>query len=143
MNASDRKKLLALPFYMSKRAELPEPRDGQDEIKLFEEIFGERYHSHMEARVDSEDKITEFNYEKYFDPSLMEGVDTNSTSFKELVKALNFESRTKIEAHEQHKNQFRKLMPLLATLTADEKRALVHMLQNKSSSERLIADLTD
>lgn len=99
MHTSDRKKLLALPFYMSKRAELPEPRDGQDEMKLFEEIFGERYNDHMSARVDTEDKITEFNFEQYFDPSLLEGVDTDSKSFKEMIKVLNFESRTKIEAH--------------------------------------------
>lgn len=63
LHPSDRKKLLALPFYMSKRAELPEPREGQDEMSLFEEIFGERWNAHMDRRVDSEDKITEFNYE--------------------------------------------------------------------------------
>ena len=28
MNASDRKKLLALPFYMAKREQLPEPKPG-------------------------------------------------------------------------------------------------------------------
>lgn len=35
MNPSDRKKVLALPFYLAKRSQLPEPRQGQAEFKLF------------------------------------------------------------------------------------------------------------
>lgn len=44
LNSSDRKKLLALPFYLSKRAELPEPKKGQYEYKLFEELYGFKWH---------------------------------------------------------------------------------------------------
>lgn len=48
---------------MSKRAELPEPREGQDEMELFKEIFGKGWNDDMSKRIDTEDKITEFNYE--------------------------------------------------------------------------------
>jgi len=40
MQPSDKKKLLSLPFYMQKRAELPEPKFGQREWDLFKQIFG-------------------------------------------------------------------------------------------------------
>jgi hypothetical protein len=40
MNPSDKKKILALPFYLSKRTQLPEPRRGQREYKLFTELTG-------------------------------------------------------------------------------------------------------
>jgi hypothetical protein len=40
MNPSDRKKILALPFYLTKRHQLPEPRRGQKELELFEELTG-------------------------------------------------------------------------------------------------------
>jgi hypothetical protein len=33
---SDRKKMLAMPFALSKRTELPEPKKGQDEWEIFE-----------------------------------------------------------------------------------------------------------
>jgi hypothetical protein len=35
LHASDRKKLLALPFYLQKREALPEPKYGQKEWDLF------------------------------------------------------------------------------------------------------------
>jgi hypothetical protein len=35
MSSSDRKKLLALPFYLAKRSQLPEPRRNQNEMNLF------------------------------------------------------------------------------------------------------------
>lgn len=73
----------------------------------------------------------------------MENIDTDSVQFKELIKALNFESRTNIETHSDNQEKFKKMMPLFASLTAEEKRSLVHMLQNKSSSERLMEELND
>lgn len=39
-NPSDLKKMLSLPFYLSKRQELPEPKRGQKEYDLFKEIYG-------------------------------------------------------------------------------------------------------
>jgi len=43
LNPSDKKKLLALPFYLSKRMENPEPRRGQFECTLFKEMTGLDY----------------------------------------------------------------------------------------------------
>jgi hypothetical protein len=128
MNPSDRKKLLSLPFYMSKRAELPEPRDGQDEMKLFEEITGMSWYDDAHNRIDPEEKITEFNYEQYLDPTCMESINAETPEFKDLIKALNFVSRTKLETLADKKQQFKEVMPLFATLTNEEKRAFVHML---------------
>lgn len=43
LRASDRKKLLALPFYLIKRQELPEPKQGQKEWELFTEMYGKDF----------------------------------------------------------------------------------------------------
>ena len=40
MNNSDRKKLLALPFFLAKRAQTPEPRNGQSEFEFFKRVTG-------------------------------------------------------------------------------------------------------
>ena len=68
MNESDRKKLLALPFYLAKRSQLPEPRRGQPEFKLFQELSGgQNWYDDARVVVDDEHKITEFDYENYVD----------------------------------------------------------------------------
>lgn len=68
MNESDRKKLLALPFYLAKRSQQPEPRRGQAEFKLFEALTGGRnWYDDSRVIVDEEHKITEFDYENYVD----------------------------------------------------------------------------
>ena len=54
-----------MPFYLSKRAELPEPKMGQKEWTLFQTIYGEAYNAYEGVEFDKEDKITEFNYENY------------------------------------------------------------------------------
>jgi len=65
--SSDSKKLLALPFYLAKRAQLPEPKRGQLEWDLYREIYGEDYLNDLDLLSrDNEEKITEFNYEKFF-----------------------------------------------------------------------------
>ena len=50
---------------MKKRQEVPEPRRGQFEYELFEYIYGMRWHDDTLVSRDTEDKITEFNYEKF------------------------------------------------------------------------------
>jgi hypothetical protein len=57
LNVSDRKKLLALPFYLSKRSENPEPKRGQQEFELFKELTGKDWNHHWEQRFDQEHKI--------------------------------------------------------------------------------------
>lgn len=47
LNPSDRKKLLALPFYLVKRKQDPEPRYGQREWDLFKELTGKNWHDDL------------------------------------------------------------------------------------------------
>lgn len=63
--ASDRKKLLAFPFYLAKRGELPAPKKGQKEWDLFTELHGKSWDHYAGLEFDPEDKITEFNYENH------------------------------------------------------------------------------
>ena len=76
LNSSDRKKLLALPFYLTKRMQLPEPRRGQPEFDFFKELTGKDWYDDQHQLFDNEYKITEFDYENYFDPKLLKNVDT-------------------------------------------------------------------
>lgn len=82
MNPSDRKKLLALPFYLAKRSQLPDPRMGQKEFDLFKELTGRDWHDNDGVPFDPEQKITEFDYENYFPPELLKTVNTKSDDFK-------------------------------------------------------------
>jgi hypothetical protein len=52
MNPSDRKKLLALPFYLSKRRQLPEPRRGQLEFDVFKELTGKEWYDDASVQFD-------------------------------------------------------------------------------------------
>jgi hypothetical protein len=63
--------MLALPFYMNKRKELPEPRKGQLEYQLFEEIFGMNWDEDVQMNIDTEVKITEFNYEEFIPAEIL------------------------------------------------------------------------
>lgn len=58
MNSSDRKKILALPFYMTKRHQLPEPRKGQKEYNFFKELTGKEWYDDAHVLFDNEYKIT-------------------------------------------------------------------------------------
>lgn len=99
LNSSDRKKLLALPFYMSKRSQLPEPRKGQLEYKVFQELTKSDWFDDSFTDFDPEHKITEFDYENYFDANLLakNKLLTQSDDFKTVVRSLNLFSRTKHE----------------------------------------------
>jgi len=44
LNSSDRKKLLALPFFMSKRSQPPAPRKGQLEYDIFHELTKQNWY---------------------------------------------------------------------------------------------------
>lgn len=97
MLASDKKKLLSLPFYLSKRSELPEPKTGQKEWDLFQKMYGSPYNQYENVQLDDEDKITEFNYENYIPQAILDQTDTKSESFKYLIKAINLQTKTKME----------------------------------------------
>ena len=66
-------------------------------MKLFEELTGMSWYDDARVREDLEEKITEFNYEKFIHPELLKGVDTKSPEFLEKIKVMNFFSKTKYE----------------------------------------------
>jgi hypothetical protein len=136
---SDRKKLLALPFYLSKRVELPEPKKGQKEYQLFKELYGVAFDQYDDFEFDPEEKITEYNYEKFIDPEYLKSMDTSSEEFKLLIKRLNFGMRTTLEQHRDNQDRFKQLMPVLRRLNEEEARIFLHMIKNKqrqSASEK-------
>jgi len=144
---SDRKKMLALPFLMSKRVELPEPKKGQRQWSLFKELYGYDWDHFDKVIFDDEEKITEFTYENFISPHLIKGTDTHSESFKDLVKSINLNTKTTYEQHRHNQEHFKNLMPLLSKLNDEETEIFVHLLHNKSRSqnekEQFSNDLTD
>ena len=133
LQPSDRKKLLALPFFMAKRAESPDVRVGMAEKEIYETIFGRDWFFKPHEMVDDEKKITEFDYENYLQPELVSGEDTDTEEFKRLVRLLNLTSKTQLEQSDADKEGFRDAMPALAMLTQEEKWSLVHLLRNEST----------
>ena len=131
---SDRKKLLALPFYLDKRQEDPTPRIGQESFQLFKEMTGDDWNAYATTKFDKETKITEFEYENYLNPDLVKGMDTKSEDFKDMVRKLNYLTKTRYEAHEYKKTHFKKLQGVLTGLNGQEQRALIHLLKNKNGA---------
>ena len=81
--------------------------------------------------MDDEEKITEFNYENFIPTEVLARYDTNSDSFKEMIRIMNINSKTQMEQHEADKEEFKKMMPALAMLNADEKKSFIHLLKNE------------
>jgi hypothetical protein len=147
MNPSDKKKILSLPFYLTKRSQLPEPRRGQKEFDLFTEMTGGKNWYHEASKViDDEYKITEFDYENYFDKSLLPKNATDSVEFKRLIKILNLFTKTEHELLQEQKEGFKNLMPILRTLNAEEQEAFLHKLRNSGRSltdvDGLLSEMT-
>ena len=46
---------------------------------------------------DPEEKITEFNYEKFINKHILKSMDTSSQEFKNYIKMLNLTSMTQYE----------------------------------------------
>ena len=97
MNPSDRKKVLALPFYLSKRSQQPEPRSGQAEYNLFNNLTGTNWYADSRTITDPENKLTEFDYENYIDPLLLNKNINDSGEFKRLLRVLNVFTKTEHE----------------------------------------------
>ena len=74
----------------------------------------------MRVQHDLETKITEFDYENYLNPALLEGVDTTSDNFRDLVRGLNFLTKTKYEKLQEDKEAFSEMMGVLAGLSAED-----------------------
>jgi phosphoglycerate-specific signal transduction histidine kinase len=105
-------------------------------------MYGMNWFDDALTKEDTEEKITEFNYEKFIHPELLKGVDTKSPEFIEKIRVMNFLSKTKYERLQEAKKKFSTLMPLLKGLSEKEQRSLVHLLQNKSDEDRIINSVT-
>lgn len=114
---------------------MPEPKFGQKEWDLFTKMYGTRWDEYDDLKFDKEDKITEFNYENYIPQHLYNKNQTIEVEFKDEVKYLNLLTKTKYEKHKVNQEEFKKLMPVFATLTEDEAEILIHMIQNKRTRE--------
>lgn len=54
----------------------------------------------------------------------------NHPQFKEFIRAANYFTKTKIEAHEEAKEAFKEIMPLLRGLTKEETEVFIHKLKS-------------
>ena len=66
-------------------------------MALFEKMYGKKWHHYSGQVFDEEKKITEFDYEEYIHPGLLEGINTQSKDFKELIRMLNLSTKTEYE----------------------------------------------
>jgi hypothetical protein len=146
-HSSDRKKLLSLPFYMSKRAEKPVPKVGQKEWDMFKEIYGVEWSYYDHLKFDPEEKITEFNYEKFIPKNVLKKIDTKSDSFKRYIKVANLNSKTKFEQHKDNQENFSGMMGIITQLNPEETEIFMHLIKNKARSmnnqEQYTNDLID
>lgn len=135
---SDRSKLLSLPFFCNKRVQGPAPQKGQWQYDLFTEIAGgKNWEYYDDLEMDPEHKITIHEYEKHLSPGLLEAVDTESAEFKRGIKKETLLRKTNYERHNRLKEDFRKFMNILAPLTEDEGKSLVHLIRNKHNDNYL------
>lgn len=100
LNESDKKKLLALPFYLAKHTEMPEPKKGQKEWDLFTNLFGVEYDHLEDTKFDNEKKITEFDYEKFIHPEVLKHMDPKSDEFKREIRKQYLFKKTQMEQHD-------------------------------------------
>ena len=115
---------------MTKRTQCPDPKPGQWQYDAFKEMFGKDWHAYENLMIDEEKKITQFDYEEFLPTGYLNAVDTESEEFKNLIKELNFTSKTTYEQHQSNKEIFRKLMPFMATLDEKEGKDFLHLYQN-------------
>jgi uncharacterized protein YdiU (UPF0061 family) len=138
---------LALPFYLEKRQELPEPKKGQKEWNLFREMYGKEWNAYAGVKFDPEEKITEFNYEKFISKQLLKNMDTTSDEFKRYIKMLNLTTRTELERHKDNQENFKKMMPILSRLDEEETEIFLHLIHNKNrnmdTQQQMTNDLID
>ncbi len=68
-------------------------------------------------------------------------MDTDSQDFKDMIRSLNFSTKTKYEQHKANQQKFSSMMPLLAQLNAREQRDLVHLLESESGKGQYLDQL--
>jgi hypothetical protein len=92
--SSDRKRMLSLPIYLFKRTQDPQPLRGQKEFDLFANLTGKSYTSDSLTMLDKEEKITEFEFEKFLNPTLLKRINIHQDVFRDFVRLTNFQTNT-------------------------------------------------
>lgn len=89
-----------------KRHQKPQPKRGQWQWSLFTELYGKEWSHYDALEIDHEQKITEFDYEKFLPNGFLDTVNKDDDDFKTFIKKLNFNSRTEYERHQENKKEF-------------------------------------
>lgn len=97
-------------------------------------MYGKPWDHYDQLLWDEEDKITEFNYEKFVPESITNKFDTKSETFKDMIRMQNLFTKTEYEQHLKNKKEFKEIMPILAILDQEESEALLHLVRNKGRS---------
>jgi len=79
--------------------EMPEPKEGQKEYALFQKLYGKSWNYYENLEFDPQEKITEFNYEKFIPSEILKDMNTGSNEFKNTIELLNLNMRTDYEKH--------------------------------------------
>jgi len=68
------------------------------EFEVFKKVTNKDWYDDSYTEVDEEHKITEFDYENYFNPLLLQNKElVKSNEFKQFVRMLNIFSETEYE----------------------------------------------
>lgn len=87
---------------MARTMELPEPKKGQKEWDMFEDLTGKAWDKYDTLFFDQEEKITEFNYENHIPKPLLKGMDNQSKEFKMMIRKMNMQRKTQYEQHQEN-----------------------------------------
>jgi hypothetical protein len=124
---------------MLKRTQSPDPKPGMWQYSAFKDMFGEEWHAYDNAFLDTQKKVTEFDFENFFPAGFLKHQNTESDEFKRMVRELNFDSKTDLEQHQANQQLFRGLMPFMSQLTEKEGRDFIHLYQNNTRRDTLEA----
>lgn len=125
---SDRAKLLALPFFCSRRKQGPAPQKGQWQYDLFTEIAGHPWEHYDNILVDLENKPLNGDF---LPQGFREKLNTESSEFKRSLRMHNLLTPTAYERHKDLQEKFRNFTEVTNQLNEDEGRAFYHLIKNK------------
>lgn len=126
-----------------KRVQHPTPQKGQIEWEIFEEWAGKPWDYYDKLTFDPEEKITEFEYERFIPQQVLKTMDVNSPEFKNYIKMKNFTTKTKYERHQSFKKSFGPIMNLMSGLSEQEKVDFMHTIQNRPKLWQGLRDMVD
>lgn len=126
-------KLLGMPFLMYRMRQHPEPYRGTWQYDLFTKIFGYEYDMGKNDH-ETEEKINKYNYHQHLHPSVIAKYDTNSEDFEMLLRKMNYEHKTTLEAMRDNREYYCKnVLPLINLCEPKLGEDIAHYVLNKKS----------